>query len=563
MKDLCYAVLIVIITITQYYMSVRKIIKERKKIYQRVRGAKLSKDTILFTDSKGVSLQDFVPDSISDKFKLLPKTGVTVDSESHIKSLLDKIKDLDQPIILIWLGTCKITNTSNKIIKFRDCPYQNIEHRSPLFGGSRDTNLINGEKRAQVPPRTGGDENETVTDVLESETEFNLPDDTEPETDEGGNTRYDQSSCFSYQAAFRENFFYSPPDPHRLSETRAIHARSSNDKGSVRSARSRSKSYIQTDNTSSSEDSCPDSSDDESLVTSLLNRSKSKSKSDFPHNVKLPAYTEKEKWEVWYNQFEAVARLGKWDDRSKLRELLPHLQGAAGDFVFHQLPQVMNPFDQQFELHQDTVLGEAEQLTTETKEWVECEDMEEITNYSSVRRIKLTEAQPVQWETNTENECADIVKFLNQFSNTFSKNETDLGLTQLTEHSIDIGDAKPVRQPPRSVPMAYANDEKKLIDQMLDQGIIQRSYSPLASPLVLVVKKADYRPGPKHGNADAMSRCSNPRDCDCPETYNMEYLKCGSCAKCTQTALDMASSMKNLQSLNSVKTRNQTDQEKT
>ncbi|CAC5399769.1 unnamed protein product [Mytilus coruscus] len=123
--------------------------------------------------------------------------------------------------------------------------------------------------------------------------------------------------------------------------------------------------------------------------------------------------------------------------------------------------RVMNPFDHQFELRQDTVLGEADQLTTETQVLVECEDMEEITNFSSVRRIKLADAQPVQWETNTgiirnltkkgtadggksgivlhhlqgmyidaikgrsENECADIAKFLNQFSNTLSKNETD------------------------------------------------------------------------------------------------------------------------------------------
>ena len=40
------------------------------------------------------------------------------------------------------------------------------------------------------------------------------------------------------QAAFTENCFQSPPDPNRLSETRAIHARTSHEKGSVMSARS-------------------------------------------------------------------------------------------------------------------------------------------------------------------------------------------------------------------------------------------------------------------------------------------------------------------------------------
>lgn len=90
-----------------------------------------------------------------------------------------------------------------------------------------------------------------------------------------------------------EETFQDPPDPHRLSETRAIHARSSNDKSSVRSVRSRSKSYAPSDNISSSEDSCLDS-DDESSGKSLLNRSKSRSKSAFAHNVKLSTYTGEE-----------------------------------------------------------------------------------------------------------------------------------------------------------------------------------------------------------------------------------------------------------------------------
>jgi hypothetical protein len=53
----------------------------------------------------------------------------------------------------------------------------------------------------------------------------------------------------------------------------------------------------------------------------------------------------------------------------------------------------------------------------------------------------------------------------------------------------------------------------------------------------------EYRPGSKHGNADAMSRCLNPRECDCPETDHLEYLKCGPCAKCTKRAYDMMSSL--------------------
>ena len=51
-----------------------------------------------------------------------------------------------------------------------------------------------------------------------------------------------------------------------------------------------------------------------------------------------------------------------------------------------------------------------------------------------------------------------------------------------------------------------------------------------------------YRPGHKHANADALSRCENPADCTCPETDNLEYLKCGPCNKCQKRSFEMCSS---------------------
>ena len=55
-----------------------------------------------------------------------------------------------------------------------------------------------------------------------------------------------------------------------------------------------------------------------------------------------------------------------------------------------------------------------------------------------------------------------IAELLQKFSDIISKNDTDLGLTKLVEHHIETGDAKPLKQPPRRVPMAYAEDEKKI-----------------------------------------------------------------------------------------------------
>lgn len=55
-------------------------------------------------------------------------------------------------------------------------------------------------------------------------------------------------------------------------------------------------------------------------------------------HTRLPAFTGKETWKVWYNRFDEVARRGRWNDSQRLDELLPRLQGAAGDYVFSQLP---------------------------------------------------------------------------------------------------------------------------------------------------------------------------------------------------------------------------------
>ncbi|CAC5417240.1 unnamed protein product [Mytilus coruscus] len=51
---------------------------------------------------------------------------------------------------------------------------------------------------------------------------------------------------------------------------------------------------------------------------------------------RLPIFTGKEKWKVWFNRFEAVANLYNWSKKEKLVELLPRLQGIAGDFVYDQ-----------------------------------------------------------------------------------------------------------------------------------------------------------------------------------------------------------------------------------
>ena len=53
--------------------------------------------------------------------------------------------------------------------------------------------------------------------------------------------------------------------------------------------------------------------------------------------IKLPPFTGKERWDIWYNRFTDVAGLREWDEEQRLVELLPRLQGPAGEFVYGQL----------------------------------------------------------------------------------------------------------------------------------------------------------------------------------------------------------------------------------
>ena len=74
------------------------------------------------------------------------------------------------------------------------------------------------------------------------------------------------------------------------------------------------------------------------------------------------------------------------------------------------------------------------------------------------------------------------------------------GRTNVTEHWVDTGEAKPVRLPPYRLPHAYRDTVREELKQMEKVGIIERSSSEWAAPIVLVKKKdgtlrmcVDYR----------------------------------------------------------------------
>ena len=100
----------------------------------------------------------------------------------------------------------------------------------------------------------------------------------------------------------------------------------------------------------------------------------------------------------------------------------------------------------------------------------------------------------------SEDEKTKVYNLLCENTDIFSQGPNDLGRTKLVKHKINTGNAKPIKQPPRRLPYSKRTAANQAITDMENQGIIEPSTSPWASPIVLVEKKdgslrfcVDYR----------------------------------------------------------------------
>ena len=81
-----------------------------------------------------------------------------------------------------------------------------------------------------------------------------------------------------------------------------------------------------------------------------------------------------------------------------------------------------------------------------------------------------------------------------EYSDIFSKDSGDLGRTPLVIMDIDTGDNPPISQRPYNLPLKHADWVQRELDTLEKAGVITRSVSPWASPIVIVPKKAE-KPG--------------------------------------------------------------------
>ena len=126
-----------------------------------------------------------------------------------------------------------------------------------------------------------------------------------------------------------------------------------------------------------------------------------------------------------------------------------------------------------------------------------------------IKRVSINEAMVFVRESTTENkqeqpsmcpinlsdvECTHEQKnklesLFQKHASVFTKDENDLGYTETVKHKIPTIDQVPVAQPYRRIPPNQFQEAKDHIRKLLDNGIIQESYSPYAAPIVLVTKR--------------------------------------------------------------------------
>ncbi|GBN15820.1 Retrovirus-related Pol polyprotein from transposon 297 [Araneus ventricosus] len=99
-----------------------------------------------------------------------------------------------------------------------------------------------------------------------------------------------------------------------------------------------------------------------------------------------------------------------------------------------------------------------------------------------------------------EKQRREVRKLLKEFQNLFSTCDADVGHCNMTQHRINTGDHPPIKQYPRRFPLARKEEAERLVNEMVENGIIEESSGPWASPIVLVKKKdgstrfcVDYR----------------------------------------------------------------------
>ena len=201
-----------------------------------------------------------------------------------------------------------------------------------------------------------------------------------------------------------------------------------------------------------------------------------------------------------YPQLQIVPTLHKVDNTNTT--LIPFVMINLGeDYVFLPKGQVVGFLDaectdvSEIELDITTVTVNAMDIPTTIKEKVMKKDQNAVP--SDFITSPADVAEPRKADLLDFEVTAEETEAFNKLCDKYADNSGDIGRTPLIKMDIDTGENPPVCQRSYTLPLKHAEWVKKELNILEAAGIIVRSVSPWASPIVVVPKRSAPGEPPK------------------------------------------------------------------
>eukprot|EP00731_Ephydatia_muelleri_P033667 Em0035g4a len=147
--------------------------------------------------------------------------------------------------------------------------------------------------------------------------------------------------------------------------------------------------------------------------------------------------------------------------------------------------RVLNPRDSSIVLQKGVELAKMELIEQDLVQLNAASVGKSSGKESSVDQAELWNLVLGAGDQLNQNEKEMLFSLLMEYKDVFSFRSSDLGHTSLLQHRINTGSEGPIQCLPRRIPQARREDVRRLLREMLDNGIVEPSEGPWSSPIVL------------------------------------------------------------------------------
>ena len=173
-------------------------------------------------------------------------------------------------------------------------------------------------------------------------------------------------------------------------------------------------------------------------------------------------------------------------DRKLIREFTEHSQdsrqeNAANKFHISQRDNACSTMESKVTEHSQNLLDQ---------QWCDISEVVDSDFLISPGKIYLNRRVQLEDTDIKETTKENFGLLCEQQHKAFSENNKDIGRTQLIEMEIDTRDSLPVVQLPYTLPLKHYDWVRQEIETLEKSGVIERSLSRWASPVIVVLKKS-------------------------------------------------------------------------